>query len=105
MPARRYQMHAVINNYRVPAEQVDEVVRRVDDLWLEQVRRMPGFFSYYVVRTSDDRLTSVALFLDQAASRQAALASAEWVGANLLDLDVQRLDTSDGELVVHGGGT
>jgi heme-degrading monooxygenase HmoA len=96
-------MDMVIRNYRVPAGQMDEVVRRVDELWLDRVRKLPGFVSYYVARPTHDRLTSCSIFLDEEAAKKAAEASAEWVGATFMDLDVETVDWWIGPVVVHGG--
>jgi len=48
-------------------------------------------------------LTSVSAFLDEKLGRKAAEASAEWVGSNLLDLDVEFMEMWQGPVVVHGG--
>jgi heme-degrading monooxygenase HmoA len=96
-------MHMAIRHYRVPAGQVDEVVRRVDDLWLERARRLPGFISYYVTKGGGDRLTSVMVFAEEEQIEKAVEASAEWVGASLMDQDVEFLEMWQGEVVVHGG--
>ena len=96
-------MHMAIRHYRLPADQVDEVVRRVDDLWLERARQLPGFISYYVARTGEDRLTSIMVFAEKEQEEKAVEASAEWVGASLLDQDVEFLEMWRGEVVVHGG--
>jgi quinol monooxygenase YgiN len=97
-------MHMNIRHYRVPPAQVEEVVRRVDDLWVEKIRRMKGFVSYHVVRDAEDRLTSMSAFVDEADARAAGEASAEWVGAALLDMDIEFLEQWEGPVVVHAGG-
>ncbi|SRR6266487_1265622 len=97
-------MYMAIRRYRVLPAQMDEVVRRVDEGWLDRARALPGFVTYYVTRDGEDRLTSISAFLDEATSQRAAEASAEWVGGHLMDLDVSFLDSSDGPVVVHGGG-
>jgi hypothetical protein len=96
-------MYAIIRRYRVAPESVDEVVRRVDGIWLDQVSRMPGFVSYYVTRTGDAELTSMTAVIDGEAGQRALEASAEWVGGNLMDLDVNLIDMRQGHVVVHGG--
>ncbi len=92
-----------IRHYRVPPSQMEEVVRRVDDLWLERLRKLDGFAGYFVTQPDDSHLTSVSTFLDENAGRKAAEASAEWVGSNLADLDVEFLEMWQGPVVVHGG--
>ncbi|TMF84936.1 MAG: hypothetical protein E6I08_14335 [Chloroflexi bacterium] len=96
-------MHMTIRRYTVAPAQADEVIRRVDDDWLERVHKLPGFVSYHVVRPAPDRLVSVTAYLDADAAHRGAEASAEWVGERLGDLDVKFEDMAEGEVVVHGG--
>jgi hypothetical protein len=96
-------MFAIIRRYRVAPENVDEVVRRVDELWLDRVSRMPGFVTYHVARTGEAELTSMTVVIDGEAGQRAVEASAEWVGGNLMDLDVSLLEMRQGQVVVHGG--
>lgn len=64
---------------------------------------LPGFISYHVVREGEDQVLSVTVFADQAGSKAAVEASAEWVGERLQDLDVTFVDMHEGPVVVHGG--
>jgi quinol monooxygenase YgiN len=96
-------MYMTIRHYRVPPSKMDEVVRRVDEVWLEKLSKLEGFASYYVMSDDDSHLTSVTAFIEEAASKNAAEASAEWVGSNLADLDVEFLEMWQGPVVVHGG--
>src|ERR1700736_6439880 len=92
-----------IRSYRVPAAQIDEVVRRVDDNWLDRAAKLHGFISYYVVRSGPEELTSMAVFQDEATADAASEASAEWVGERLFDLDVKLTERERGPVLVHGG--
>lgn len=92
-----------IRRYTVSPPQADEVIRRVDDDWLDRLHKMPGFVSYHVVRPAPDRLVSVTAYLNEEAARKGAEASAEWVGERLGDLEVKFEDMAEGEVVVHGG--
>lgn len=96
-------MYLTIREYRMPAGQVDQVVTRVDDDWLDQLRKDPGFVSYYVAQVDEDRLVSVTVSLDEAAGERIAEASAEWVGAHLIEFDVQFIEMRKGSVAVHGG--
>ena len=82
---------------------MDEVVRQVDENWLERLRVLPGFISYFVVKEADDELVSFTVFADEASGRVAAEASAEWVGERLAQLDVTFVDMHAGPVVIHGG--
>jgi hypothetical protein len=97
-------MYMTIREYKVSPQQADEVIRRVDTNWVEELRKVKGFVSYHVVRPGDDRLVAIAGFLDQASAGMGAEASAEWVGQRLLlDLDVEFLGMREGPVVVHEG--
>ena len=97
-PGTAHGYHAITYGWLV-----GEVIRRVDDDWLERVHKLPGFVSYHVVRPAPDRLVSVTAYLDADAAHRGAEASAEWVGERLGDLDVKFEDMAEGEVVVHGG--
>lgn len=96
-------MYMTIREYRVVPEQADEVARRVDEMWLDQVSKMPGFSTYHVLKPKPDQLVSVMEFLDEETTERAIEASAEWVGERLFDLDVEFLTMYKGPVVVHGG--
>lgn len=96
-------MYMNIRHYEVPASQVDEVIRRVDDSWVSKLTAMKGFVSYHVARPDLDRLVTLTAFVDQEDARLAAEASAEWVGGALLDLDVKFIDMESGPVLVHAG--
>lgn len=96
-------MFMTIRHYRVPPSNMAEVVRRVDEVWLDRLSKLEGFESYYVLQEDDSHLSSVSAFVEESAGRKAAEASAEWVGSNLIDLDVEFLEMWQGHVVVHGG--
>jgi len=96
-------MYLTIRHYRVPPSKMAEVVRRVDDMWLDRLSKLDGFETYFVIQEDDSHLTSVSGFLDEKSGRKAAEASAEFVGSNLADLDVEFLEMLQGPVVVHGG--
>ncbi len=92
-----------IREYKIVSGQAEEVIRRVDDDWLDRLAKMPGFVSYHVVRPQEDQLISLTAFLDEEHAKRGAEASAEWVGERLSDLDVQFVEMREGKVVVHGG--
>lgn len=96
-------MFMTVRHYKVRASQIDEVVNRVDQNWLEHLRALPGYVSYHVVRPAEGELLSLTVFADKATAKVAAEASAEWVGERLGDLDVPFIDMHEGPVLVHGG--
>jgi hypothetical protein len=96
-------MYMTMRQYRVQPGRLDEVARRVDDDWLGKVRAMHGFVSYHVFKAGDDHLVSIATFLDEKDGALAAEASAEWVGENLRDIELEFIETRQGHVLIHGG--
>jgi hypothetical protein len=96
-------MFMSIRRYRIGAGQRDEVVRRVDEGWTDELRLEPGFLSYHVVATAPNELVSMTACIDQEALARAVQKSGEWVGTRLLGLDVSLEDARQGEVVSHLG--
>src|SRR2546428_12839549 len=96
-------MYMTIRHYRVPPSKMEEVVRRVDEVWLDRLSKLEGFESYFVTQPDDSHLTSVSVFIEEEAGRKAAEASAEWVGSHPSDLDVEVLEMWQGPGVGHRG--
>ena len=96
-------MYITIRHYRVPPSKMQEVVRRVDEVWLDRLSKLEGFESYFVTQPDESHLTSVSVFIEAKAGRKAAEASAEWVGSYLTDLDVEFLEMWQGPVVVRAG--
>jgi heme-degrading monooxygenase HmoA len=92
-----------IRRYRVSDAERDEVVRRVDEGWADQLRNEPGFLSYYVVATAPDELVSVTACIDEQALAKVVIKSAEWVGVHLLDMKLSLEDQRQGKVVSHLG--
>lgn len=97
-------MFMSIRTYRVGAGQHDEVVRRVDEGWADEVARMPGFVSYYVVASGPNELVSVTGFTEEKQLEEAVFRSGEWVGGHLIEFDVKLVDTKQGRVESHAGG-
>ena len=96
-------MYMTVRHYRVPLDKVEELARRVDDDWLEKVRKMPGFVSYHVFDAEDDHIVSVTAFLDEETGKQAAEASSEWIGEHLSDIPHKFVEMRRGHVIIHGG--
>lgn len=96
-------MHMSIRTYQIGAGQRDEVIRRVDEGWTDQLRKEPGFLSYHVVATGPNELISMTACIDEEALARVIQKSGEWVGIHLLGLDVSLEDSREGMVVSHLG--
>ena len=56
-------MHATIRRYEgVDAARTNEVVGKVNETLVPQLRNLPGFAGYYLIEASDGVLSSLGLF-------------------------------------------
>jgi hypothetical protein len=79
---------------------MDELTRRVDEGFAEDIGRRPGFVAYEFTDCGDGEILTLSVFrdADQAeASRELAL---RWTEENLQDLEFGRLEALRGEILV-----
>jgi hypothetical protein len=96
-------MFMSIRTYKVGSGQLDEVVRRVDEGWADQLRSEPGFLSYHVVATGPNQLVSMTACLEEDSLERVVQKSGEWVGTRLMGLDVVLEHSLVGRVVSHLG--
>ena len=93
-------MFASIRRYRLHRGSMDELTRRVDDGFAEDIGRQPGFVAYEFIDCRDGEIMTLSVFreADQAeASRELAQ---RWTEENLQDLEFGRLEAMRGEILV-----
>jgi hypothetical protein len=96
-------MYMVIRRYAIQPSKVDEVIRKVDEQYLEKLRLLPGFEAYYVVDSGDGKISSVTLSTDEDGAKATTRLSKEWVDTWLGDVHLDLVETIEGPVVVHGG--
>ena len=96
-------MYMVIRRYAMQPSKIDDVVRKVDEQYLEKVRQLPGFEEYFVIDSGEGKLTSVTVSADEDAARETNKLSKEWVDTWLRDVHLELVETIEGKVVVHGG--
>ena len=93
-------MFASIRRYRLQRGSMEELTRRVDEGFVEDIGRRPGFVAYEFMDCGDGEILTLSVFrdADQAeASRELAL---RWTEENLQDLEFGRLEALRGEILV-----
>jgi hypothetical protein len=91
---------ASIRRYRLQRGSMEELTRRVDAGFAEDIGRRPGFVAYEFMDCGDGEIVTLSVFrdADQAeASRELAL---RWTEENLQDLEFGRLEALRGEILV-----
>ncbi len=97
-------MFTSIRRYRLTSGSMDELARRVDEGFAEQVAGQPGFISYEFLDCGEGEIMTVSIFREPQeaeASRDLAL---RWTEENLQDFDFDRVETLHGEILVSRAG-
>ena len=99
-------MYASVRKYLVDADRVDELMHRVDEAFAPRLEQMPGFVAYQVIDAGEDRggkgiVFSVTLCHDREAADRSIEMAAEFVGSELADMEIERLEAAAGEVNVN----
>jgi heme-degrading monooxygenase HmoA len=93
-------MFASIRRYRLRQGPMEELARRVDSGFAEEISTQPGFVSYEFIDGGEGEVTTLSIFreADQAeASRELA---SRWTEQNLSDFEFARIEALRGEIDV-----
>ena len=77
-------MHASVRRYRV--RDVDALVSKVEDEFVEQVKEIDGFVGYYVIDGGDGTAASVTVGENATAVADSVRLAASWVRDSASDL-------------------
>jgi heme-degrading monooxygenase HmoA len=96
-------MYAVIRRYTVGRGSVDALLRRVDESAVPLISKIPGFVSYYALKTKDGRVASISVFDTEAGTEESTKVAATWVKENAASYALGTPDITAGEVLVHRG--
>ena len=97
-------MHASVRKYKVDADQIEELSRRIAEAFVPRLSEIPGFGGYYVVDATHGIVITVTLGEDAAAVERSTELAAEFVRDELTDLAVERVEAAHGEVTVSRAG-
>ena len=92
-------MHAAIRRYRV--SDVDALVSKVEDEFVEQVKQVEGFVGYYVVDGGDGGVASVTVGETAEAVEESTRRAGEWVRESAADLVEGAPEVTAGEVRIR----
>jgi hypothetical protein len=93
-------MFASIRRYRLTRGSMEELTRRVDDGFAEDISRQPAFVAYEFMDCGDGEITTLSVF-GEAEQAEASRALARWwTEENLQDLEFTQLEAVRGEILV-----
>jgi heme-degrading monooxygenase HmoA len=92
-------VYATIRSYSAGGEFVDALVERQGEV-RGVVSAIAGFRAYYLLRTMTGEAVSISVFDDEAGADESTRAAADWVAANLPDLEVGAPQVTTGEVAL-----
>jgi hypothetical protein len=93
-------MFASIRRYRLGAGSMDELTRRVDDGFAEQISRQPGFVSYEFIDCGGAEIITVSVFREADEAEASRDLAQRWTEENLQDFEFARIESLRGEILV-----
>jgi hypothetical protein len=93
-------LFASIRRYRLARGSMDELARRVDDGFAEDIRTRPGFVSYEFVDCGDGEILTISMFADANEAEASRELAQNWTEENLADMEFRRLEALHGEVMV-----
>jgi hypothetical protein len=97
-------MYASIRRYRVHAGSLEELARRVDETFAEEISAEPRFVSYEFVDCGDGEVMTISVFAEAAAAEASREHARRWSDENLGDFKFTRSEPLRGEILVSRAG-
>ena len=73
-------MHAIIRRYEgVDTNRIDEVVGKVNEKLVPQIRELSGFAGYYLIQADNGIVSSVSLFETPDQAEESAKLVSKWI--------------------------
>jgi hypothetical protein len=93
-------MHTSVRKYTVDPEQMDELIRRVDESFAPRVEAMPGFVAYELLDCGNGILLSITTCHDREAAERSVELAADFVAKELEGIEIERVEATIGEVGV-----
>ena len=93
-------MFASIRRHRLQRGSMDDLARRVDDGFAEEISRQPGFVAYEFIDCGDGEIMTLSIFRDAEQAEASRELAQRWAEENVRDLEFTRRDAMRGEILV-----
>ena len=99
-------MHATIRRYEgVEATRMNEVVRKVNDTLVPQLRELPGFSGYYLIQAGNGVLSSLGLFETSEQADESTKLVTKWIADENFNTVIPNAPKiTSGRVVAHSNG-
>jgi hypothetical protein len=93
-------MFASIRRYRLVNGSIDDLMRRVDASFADELSAQPGFVSYEFMDCGDGEVMTVSTFRDADGADASRELAQRWTQERLRDLEFTRLEALRGKIMV-----
>jgi hypothetical protein len=93
-------MHTSVRKYKVDPEQIDELVRRVDEMFAPRIEAMPGFVAYKLLDCGNGIVITITTCHDREAAERSIELAADFVAKELEGIEIERVEATIGEVGV-----
>ena len=99
-------MHATIRRYEgVDATRTSEVVGKVNETLVPQLRKLPGFAGYYLVEADSGVLSSLGLFETADQAEESGKLASKWINDEHFENVIPNAPRiTNGKVVARGNG-
>jgi hypothetical protein len=99
-------MHAPIRRYEgVDPTRTDEVVGKVNETLVPQLRKLPGFAGYYLIEAGDGVLSSLGLFETSEQAEESGKLASKWINDEQFGAVMPSAPKiTSGKVVAHSNG-
>lgn len=93
-------MFASIRRYRMHLGSMDDLMRRIDEGFADEIAERPGFVSYEALDCGDQQIATVSVFREREQANASRELAERWSEENLDDFEFARIDALSGEILV-----
>jgi hypothetical protein len=99
-------MHATIRRYEgVDATRTNEVVGKVNETLVPQLRKLPGFAGYYLIEAGNGVLSSLGLFQTSEQGDESTKIVSKWITDENFNTAIPNAPKiTSGKVVAHSNG-
>jgi hypothetical protein len=93
-------MFASMRRYRLRRGSMEELTRRVDDGFADEIWVQPGFVCYELIDCGEGEIVTISVFDEPHQAQAARVLARRWTQENLTDLEFKRIEVLRGPVMV-----
>jgi hypothetical protein len=97
-------MHTTIRQYRCDPSDVEEITRRVDETFADDISKLDGFDGYELVDCGNGTMFTITVFEDRETAERSTELAAAFIADKLGHIAFERVAANTGEVRVNRSG-